>query len=187
MRATNRVRRLVVLLAAAAFACADQAGALRISNRYSPENRNRALRQLTRYIILHTTEGPARGSLAKVRRNGECHYFVGLDGQVYRVIHRNRVALHAGRSMWQGKTDLDQCSLGIEVVGYHNRDINAAQYRALKDLLADLQRIYKIPDDRVLTHSMVAYGAPNQWHARSHRVDRQRHVQPRWLDAGRRT
>jgi len=146
-----------------------QAAALDITSYYSPRNRERPVRRRTDCIILHTTEGPKKGSLRKVRKNGETHYFVDTGGHVYRIIHRKRVSLHAGRSMWKGRRNLDNCSIGIEVVGYHNRDITPSQYEALKDLLAQLQKIYRMPDDRVLTHSMIAYGPPNRWHGRSHR------------------
>ncbi|NQU41322.1 MAG: N-acetylmuramoyl-L-alanine amidase [Lentisphaerae bacterium] len=145
------------------------AAALNISNAHSPFNPSRPARTHTRYIILHTTEGAAAGSLAKIKRYGEAHYVVSDNGHVYRVIDRSRIAYHAGRSMWDGQRDLDKFSIGIEVVGYHNRDITAAQYTALRELLEDLQSIYTIPDERVLTHSMVAYGAPNRWHKQSHR------------------
>lgn len=145
------------------------ASGLNISSYYSPRNRERPRRHRTDYIILHTTEAPAKGSLNKVRANGEAHYFVDTNGKVYRVIEKHRVAFHAGRSMWDGKTNLDNYSIGIEVVGYHNKDITSAQYRAVKELVAELQRIYRLPDERVLTHSMIAYGAPNRWHKRSHR------------------
>jgi hypothetical protein len=59
--------------------------------------------------------------------------------------------------------------LGIEVSGYHNKDITSAQYEALKELLRQLKGLYNIPDERVLTHSMVAYGRPNQFHDENHR------------------
>jgi len=156
------------LIAVVALLC-GQASALHVVNYYSPRNRERPVRQRTEYIILHTTEGPKLGSLKKVHRRGETHYFVDKRGKVYRVIHRKRVALHAGRSMWDGRTNLDTRSIGIEVVGYHNRQTTPAQCAALKTLLEQLQGIYGIPDERVLTHSMVAYGAPNRWHSRSHR------------------
>ena len=146
-----------------------QAAALDIISYYSPRNRARPVRRRTDYIILHTTEGPKKGSLKKVRERGEAHYLVDRRGRVYRIIHRKRIALHAGRSMWNGRSNLDSCSIGIEVVGYHNGTITSAQYKALKKLLDQLQRIYRIPDERVLTHSMVAYGAPNRWHRKSHR------------------
>lgn len=164
MRKTSLIITSVLLLAAA-----EAAGALNIASYYSPRNSERPPRDSTEFIILHTTEGPARGSLRKLYERGEAHYFVNTDGRVLRIIDRNRVAFHAGRSMWDGKTDLDTCSIGIELVGYHDRDITSAQYAALKELLQQLQSIYRIPDERVLTHSMVAYGAPNAWHKRSHR------------------
>jgi hypothetical protein len=71
--------------------------------------------------------------------------------------------------MWNNTRSLDYCSLGIEVVGYHNRSITEAQVSALRELLAELQAIYDVPDSHVLCHAMVAYGAPNRWHRKSHR------------------
>jgi N-acetylmuramoyl-L-alanine amidase len=145
------------------------AGTLDIKNHYSPRNQERPRRIRTDYIILHTTEGPTAGSLRKVHERGEAHYFVDLQGQVYRIVDKRKVAFHAGRSMWNGQRDLDNFSIGIEVVGYYNRDITPAQYAALRELLAQLRASYNIPANRVLTHCMVAYGAPNRWHRRSHR------------------
>jgi len=151
------------------FLLCYSAEALQIRNHYSPRNRERPKRKLTRYVVLHTTEGSTAGSLKKVTKNGEAHYLVDPTGKAYRIIHRSRVAYHAGRSMWNGNTNLDDSSVGIEVVGYHNREPLSRQLEAVSELLEELQSIYKIPDDHVLTHSMVAYGAPNRWHRRSHR------------------
>jgi hypothetical protein len=158
-------------LAGALPLCAAPASAgVSISGSYfSPKSATRPVRKSTRFIILHTTEGSARGALEKMRRNGECHYVVDTDGRIYRIIDRRRVAFHAGRSMWNGVTDLDSCSIGIEIVGYHDKAFTTAQYDALRTLVGDLKRSFKVPDDRVLTHSMIAYGTPNRWQARSHR------------------
>jgi len=142
---------------------------LKLYDYYSKWNVERPVRQRTDYIILHTTEGADAGSLHKVQQNGEANYFVDSAGNVYKIVDRRKVALHAGRSMWNGRTDLDTSSIGIEVTGYHDGNITAAQYVALKELLSQLQSMYKIPDERVLTHSMVAYAAPNRWYKRSHR------------------
>ena len=146
------------------------ANAMSITNSHlSPRNNSRPKRASTPYIILHTTEGSAKGSLSKLQSRGECHYVIDEKGQVYRIIEHGRVAYHAGRSMWNGRTNLDGRSIGIEVVGYHNRDITRSQYKALRELIGELQRIYGISDRCVLTHSMVAYGKPNRWHRKSHR------------------
>lgn len=168
MAGVGRTEFRLILLGA--VLCLDgTAHALDIVNYYSPKNRERPRRKATQYLILHTTEGPKKGSLKKVHQNGEAHYFVDTGGRIYRIIDRRRVALHTGRSMWNGRTNLDNHAIGIEVVGYHNGSLTAAQYRSIRDLLSDLQKIYRIPDERVLTHSMVAYGRPNRWHRRSHR------------------
>ncbi len=147
----------------------SEAAGLRISNRLSPLNGKRPRRPHTRYIILHTTEGEEKGSLNKLVRYGEAHYFVCDSGQVYRIIDKSKIARHTGRSMWEGRTTIDNYSIGIEVCGYHNRDITPAQADAVRELLRQLKSLYDIPDERVLTHSMVAYGRPNRFHNDNHR------------------
>jgi len=143
--------------------------ALQFRDHYSPWNKERGPRRQTRYIILHTTEGPSKGSLEQLHRYGEANFMVDTDGVVYRLIDQRKLAMHAGRSMWDGLTNLDDHSIGIEVVGYHNRDITEAQVRALRELLDLLKGVFRIPDQNIIPHSMVAYGAPNRWHKRSHR------------------
>jgi hypothetical protein len=145
------------------------ASALDMRTAWSPHNRKRPERPSTLYIVLHTTEAPFDGSLSNVRDNGEANYLAAPDGVVYRIIDRDRVAYHAGRSMWEGRINLDTCSVGIEVVGYHNRIPSAKQIAALRELVNYLKAKFGVPDHRVLTHSMVAYGAPNRWHRLPHR------------------
>ena len=152
------------------FACLLLSCGFQFSNAYySPRNPEREARRETRYIILHTTEATGSSSLITLRDLGEANFCVDTDGRVYRIIDHRRTAYHCGRSMWEGRVNIDDYSIGIEVVGHHNRDITAAQYQALAALLAELKFIYRIPDERVLTHSMVAYGAPNKWIPRNHR------------------
>jgi N-acetylmuramoyl-L-alanine amidase len=170
----RRVGRLafatLFMTAGLAFALPEAAAqGLKISDRYSPLNHKRPLRPQTRYIILHTTEGDLRGSLRKVRRYGEAHYFVTPGGEVYRIIDRRKIATHAGRSMWEGRSTLDNFSIGIEVVGFYDREITEAQSAALRELLRQLKSLYSIKDGNILTHSMVAYGRPNRFHPKKHR------------------
>jgi N-acetylmuramoyl-L-alanine amidase len=141
----------------------------RVEDRFSRLNKKRPRRPSTRYIILHTTEGDEEGSLRKIVRFGEAHYCVSPSGLVRRIIDRAKIAKHAGRSMWEGRSSIDSYSIGIEVVGYHNRDITDAQYVALRELLRQLRDLYHISDKNVLTHSMVAYGRPNRFHKNYHR------------------
>ena len=162
------MRRLALALLVA-FACGGL-HALTYSNAYvSPRNGERARRAATTFIILHTTEGEAKPSLRKLSKNGEAHYCVDRDGTVYRIVDRSRVAYHCGVSMWRGRRNLDDVSVGIEVVGYHDRALTRAQYAALRELVLTLQKIYGVKDANVMPHAQVAYGTPNRWHPRSHR------------------
>ena len=162
------MKRLAVALLAI-LAC-GLCHALSYSNAYlSPRNKERARRDSTQYIILHTTEGEAKPSLRKLSKNGEAHYCVDRDGKVYRIVDRSRVAYHCGVSMWRGRRNLDDVSIGIEVVGYHDRALTSKQYASLRALVLELQQIYGVKDANVMPHAQVAYGTPNRWHPRSHR------------------
>lgn len=158
------------LTAALVVLAAIPAAAIEASNRYrSPRNPERKIRQSTELIVLHTTEAAARGSLAKVSERGECHFLVTEEGVVYRIVDRDREAFHAGRSMWNGKEDVDKFSIGIECVGYHDQEMPLAQLHAIRDLVKELKKMYHLSDDKVVTHSQVAYGAPNKWQKKKHR------------------
>lgn len=135
----------------------------------SPRNAERPLRKATTLIVLHTTEAPAKSSLNKLSERGEAHYCVTERGIVYRIVDRNREAFHAGRSMWRAKEDCDEYSIGIEVVGYHDKSMPLVQINALKELVRRLKSSYGISDANVVCHSHVAYGAPNTWHRKKHR------------------
>ena len=161
------LKTLTVCLALAVPFCAE---ALSFSNRYrSPRNPERAIRQSTKLIVLHTTEAGARSSLNKLCERGEAHYCIDEKGVAYRIVDRNREAFHAGRSMWNGKEECDSYSIGIEVVGHHDKPVTLTQLDAIRELVGMLQKEYKIDDAHVVCHSHVAYGAPNKWQKRNHR------------------
>ena len=137
-------------------------------------------RQQTKYIIVHTAELGLRTTLRVVSqgkrfrngrrtRGGHAHYVIARNGRTYRILDRRYVADHAGTSMWNGDTDISQMSIGIELVGYHYAPITDAQYRSVGLLAAILQKVYRLDDRAVLTHSQVAYGFPNRWHKKNHR------------------
>lgn len=158
------------LLAAAVLCAGLLRATLSFSNAYaSPRTNERAVRKRTDYIILHTTEAEAGSALRKLSRNGEAHYCVDRSGRVYRIVNRTRVAYHCGTSMWMNTRNLDECSIGIEVVGYHDRALTLAQYKALRELVTLLQKLYGVKDANVMPHAQVAYGTPNRWHPKNHR------------------
>ena len=161
--------RGLTFLMALVFAASAFAG-VSVNRRYrSALNPDRPVRKSTELIVLHTTEAPAKSSLRHTSERGLCHYCVSDDGTIYQIVDRHRVAFHAGCSMWNAKEEVDEFSVGIECVGYHNKAMPKKQLDAIRGLVEELQRIYGIPDDRVVTHSQVAYGSPNKWHKCKHR------------------
>ena len=162
------IRAGIALILVMVFA--PSAGAVNASMRYrSPRNPERRVRASTELIVLHTTEAPARSSLNKLSDRGEAHFCVTEEGGVYAIVDRDRVAFHAGRSMWNGKEDVDNFSIGIECVGYHDKPMPTVQLAAIRTLVRDLKAMYRIPDHCVVCHSHVAYGSPNKWQRRKHR------------------
>ena len=159
-----------VAIAILAAVSALTGAAIDASGRYrSPRNPERKVRSSTELIVLHTTEAPARSSLNKLSDRGEAHYCVTENGTIYAIVDRDREAFHAGRSMWNGKEDVDKFSVGIECVGYHDKPMPSVQITAIRNLVNELKAMYRLSDDRVVCHSHVAYGAPNKWHRSKHR------------------
>ena len=137
-------------------------------------------RKTTKYIIVHTSELGLKTTLRVVSKGkrfrngrrthgGHTHYVIARNGRTYRIMDKTHVADHAGRSMWNGETDLSKLSIGIELVGYHYAPISDQQYRSVGLLIDILQDVYNLDDRAVLTHSQVAYGTPNRWFRRDHR------------------
>lgn len=137
-------------------------------------------RKKTKYIIVHTAEAGLKSTLnvisggKRIRRSyrtngGHAHYVIARNGRAYRTLNKIYIADHAGKSMWNGDTDISTISIGIELVGYHYSTIKDKQYKSLRILIDILKRIYKLTDRSVLTHSQVAYGDRNRWIKRAHR------------------
>lgn len=81
-----------------------------------------------------------------VRRNGELLQFVSCDARAW----------HAGVSCWQGRSDCNDFSIGIELEGLEGETFDAAQYAALADLVDALAARY--PIGAVVGHEHVAPG-----------------------------
>jgi len=154
----------------AAFALVPvKADSERIIDVQSPRRRTRPNRKSTRFIILHTTEADGPGTLECIARDGTASYVVDPDGRIFRIMKGMQVSVGCGRSMWNGLANLDNHSINIETIGFHNKHPSGAQIGSLRYLLRVLRRSYRVRGRDVMPHSQVAYGIPNRWHRRSHR------------------
>lgn len=117
-------------------------------------------------IILHytgmVTGQAAEDWLCNEESQVSSHYLVHEDGKIVQMVRENDRAWHAGKSFWQGETDLNSVSVGIEIanrghmLGYD--DFPAKQINAVIRLCRGIVLRHGIRPDRVLAHSDIAPG-----------------------------
>lgn len=130
----------------------------------SPNHNERQGGQRPDMIILHYTGmADAEAALERLRTRGSevsAHYFVFEDGRIIQMVPESRRAWHAGKSFWAGATDINSCSIGIEIAnpghdhGYP--DFPKRQIAAVTALCRSIQTRNTIAPVRVLAHSDVA-------------------------------
>jgi N-acetylmuramoyl-L-alanine amidase len=89
-----------------------------------------------------------------------CHYGIDEDGRIIQMAAEELRAWHAGESVWDGETDINSASIGIEIhnpghaFGYP--DFPEVQIEAVERLCRDIIARHGIRPERVLAHSDVA-------------------------------
>ena len=115
-------------------------------------------------IVLHYTGMPdATGALDLLCTPGSAvsaHYLVFEDGYIVQMVEESRRAWHAGTSFWAGETDINSCSIGIEIAnsghGYGYPDFPKRQIAAVTALCRSILTRHTVPPERVLAHSDIA-------------------------------
>ena len=117
-----------------------------------------------KYIIFHYTGMQSkRASLKRLtskKYKVSCHYLIDRKGNIVQMVEDNRVAWHAGKSKWKQIKNLNQNSIGIELVNKgHNLGYEKFSNRQIKCLIAIcliLKKKYKINSENFLGHSDIA-------------------------------
>jgi N-acetylmuramoyl-L-alanine amidase len=115
-------------------------------------------------ILLHYTGmADANSALALLKAQGSevsAHYLVFEDGRIIQLVQESRRAWHAGKASWSGETDINSCSIGIEIANpghdFGYPDFPKRQIAAVTALCRSIQTRNTIPAARVLAHSDVA-------------------------------
>ena len=137
---------------------------LRIEHQPSPNHGERAPGKPVDMLILHYTgmisDERALKWLTDPESAVSSHYFVFEDGRIVRLVDEDRRAWHAGQSYWDGETDINSRSIGIEVANpgheFGYRPFPGPQIEAVIALCRDILARHTIPPERVLAHSDVA-------------------------------
>jgi N-acetylmuramoyl-L-alanine amidase len=135
-----------------------------IRGRPSPNHAPRPSSARIDLLVLHytgmTSAAAALERLCDPTAQVSAHYLVEEDGTVWQLVDEARRAWHAGRAFWAGATDINDRSIGIELVnpghehGY--RAFPGTQLAALETLCREILTRHPIPPERVLGHSDVA-------------------------------
>ncbi|RZJ05780.1 MAG: N-acetylmuramoyl-L-alanine amidase [Brevundimonas sp.] len=115
-------------------------------------------------LVLHYTGmRTAEDAVARLRdpeAKVSAHYVVDEDGAILRLVNEERRAWHAGRGAWQGETDCNAASIGIEIVNpgheFGYRAFPDAQIDAVVSLVSDIRTRWTIADTRIIGHSDLA-------------------------------
>ncbi len=85
------------------------------------------------------------------------HYMIDRKGNIYRLVDDANIAYHAGVSkMPDGRTNVNDFSIGIEILNTKEDKYTQAQYDAVNNLIAYLRGKYSIK--QVVGHADIAKG-----------------------------
>lgn len=122
-------------------------------------------------IVLHYTATLSLASTVDWFRRPEskvsAHYVIDRDGAIVQMVRDTDTAWHAGRSAMRpdlpaghpdSEPNVNNFSLGIELVGTADSGFEPAQLQALNGLLVQLVLKYRVRPDRVVGHCHIAPG-----------------------------
>lgn len=136
-----------------------------------------------RYIILHCIGGSEQQALniltqpLPIGGGVSAHYFIPtyMANTAYQLVTPNKIAYHAGKSVWQTDSDLNHCSIGIELHSpnyaqalsgslnwLHFEPFTEQQIATTIALIKVLQKKFAIPPQHILAHSDIAPWRLNQ-------------------------
>ncbi|WP_428420220.1 1,6-anhydro-N-acetylmuramyl-L-alanine amidase AmpD [Methylibium sp.] len=84
------------------------------------------------------------------------HFVIRRDGELLQFVPTTQRAWHAGRSVWQGRENCNDYSIGIELEGLEGDPFESPQYEQLAVLLHELAQRHPLCD--VAGHEHVAPG-----------------------------
>lgn len=116
-------------------------------------------------LVLHYTGMPTAGeALARLvdpESKVSAHYVVTEEGEVFQLVEEHRRAWHAGVSCWKGRTNINDISIGVEIVNpgheFGYRPFPDLQMEAVAALCSGiLGRHSAILPSNVVGHSDIA-------------------------------
>jgi N-acetylmuramoyl-L-alanine amidase len=112
------------------------------------------------YVIIHFTAQDSVQQTLKTftiaSTQVSAHYVVAKSGKLYHMVNDYLRSNHAGVGKWGSVTDMNSCSIGIEVDNNGHEPFTDAQINTLLALLAQLKKNYNIPQANFIGHQDFA-------------------------------
>ena len=131
------------------------------SPNFSKKTRN--IKEIRSLIIHYTGMQSMRASISRLtsaRHKVSCHYLISRNGKIFQMVEDNKIAWHAGKSKWKKLKNLNNNSIGIELVNkghqFGYQKFSKKQINVLIKLCIKLKRKYKIKNRFILGHSDIA-------------------------------
>ncbi|WP_424942271.1 N-acetylmuramoyl-L-alanine amidase [Aliiroseovarius crassostreae] len=113
-------------------------------------------------IVLHyTAMGSAKAALERLcapEFEVSAHYLICRTGALYQLVDEEMRAWHAGAGEWDGNTDINSRSIGIELDNDGTTPFSEPQMAALEALMPGIMARWTIPPEGVIGHSDMAPG-----------------------------
>lgn len=159
---------LIFVALAIAFVCrrraanrAARVAAPPIVDYPSPNFGERGVPAPTILVLHYTAMNSAQEALDRLcdpAAKVSSHYLVGEDGTIYRLVAENKSAWHAGASFWDGKTNLNAHTIGIEIDNPGDCPFSQAQMDAVTALCRWILSRHNIKPRNVIGHADLAPG-----------------------------
>jgi len=112
------------------------------------------------YVIIHFTAQDSVQQTLKTftvtETQTSAHYVIAKNGKVFHMVNDYLRANHAGLGKWGSVTDMNSCSIGIEIDNNSHEPFTDAQVKSLLVLLAQLKKSYNIPQANFIGHQDFA-------------------------------
>lgn len=114
-------------------------------------------------IIIHSTFNNSGGDYYDIdlvikqfaQYNVSAHYVIGRDGTIYRLVEEKDLSYHAGKSsLPDGRTNVNSCSIGIEIMTSYTESPTEQQIKSLIALVKNIKQHHSIK--YTLRHSDIA-------------------------------
>ena len=138
---------------------------MKITSYFSPNySKKTRLKKDIKFVIIHYTgmqsEIESFKRLMDPQYKVSSHYLINRKGEIIQMVKEKNIAWHAGKSRWKKFKNLNNYSIGIELVnkghqfGYQN--FSRKQISSLIKLCTKLKKKYLIKKENFLGHSDIA-------------------------------